>query len=105
MLDWLANTYNAFIDFLWQLILSIFDMLKDLFIFVIESLMDIGLLFLDGVGALMDGLNIAQYWAFLPAETAHTMSLIGLSEAMGMIVTCLTVRFLLQTIPFVRWGS
>jgi len=105
MLDWFANRWNDFIDFMWRLVLSLYDMFKDFFIWIMESLMTVAVTMLDGVGALMSGLDIAQYMTFLPAETTYMLSQIGLSQAMGMIVTSISVRFILQTIPFVRWGS
>ena len=80
-------------------------MLKDFFYFIIESLLSVGVLILNGVGSLLDGLDIAQYATYLPPETTHMLGQIGLSQALGMVVTCLTVRFTLQMIPFVRWGS
>lgn len=105
MLDWFANRWNDLIDFLWRLVLSLYDMLKDFFMWVIESLMDIGIYILDGVGSLLDGLNIAQYFTALPPETIYMLKITGFSEAMGMIVVCLGIRFTIQMIPFVRWGS
>jgi len=105
MLDWLANRWNDFIDFLWRLVLSLYDLLKDFFIWIMESLLDVGLLMLDGVGGLMTGLDVTQYFSAIPPETSFILSQIGLSQATGMIVTCLAVRFTLQMIPFVRWGS
>lgn len=105
MLDWFAERWNAFVDFTWKIILSLFDLLKDFFIWIMEQLMDVAILMLDGVGSLMSGLDIAQYMSFLPAETVSILGQIGLSQAMGMIVTSISVRFILQTIPFVRWGS
>lgn len=104
MLDWFANRWNDFIDFMWKLLLSVFDMLKDFFIWIMESIMDIAIGLLNGVGAMMSGLDIAQY-SGLPPETAYTLNQIGLSQAMGMVITCIGIRFILQTIPFVRWGS
>lgn len=105
MLDWFAQRWNEFIDFMWRLVLSIFDMLKDFFIWIMDGLMTIAVAMLDTVGSIMSGLDIAQYMAFLPPETTSMLSQVGLSQAMGMIVTCISVRFILQTIPFVRWGS
>lgn len=105
MLDWLANRWNDLVDFLWQLVLSLFDMLKDFFIWIMETLLDVAIVMLDGVGFMMDGLDIAQYISALPPETSYMLSQIGLSQAMGMIITCISIRFILQTIPFVRWGS
>jgi hypothetical protein len=105
MLDWLASRFNDIIDFFWRLVLSIFDMLKDLFYFIIEALMMVGVTILNGLGSLMSGLDIAPFFSALPAETLSIMTQIGISQALGMIVTCLGIRFILQMIPFVRWGS
>jgi hypothetical protein len=105
MLNFFIEMWNGFVDFFWQIVLSFFDILKDFFFWIMEQLFTVGILLLDGVGSLMSGLNVAQYISGLPPETAHTMSLIGISEAMGMVITCLGIRFLLQLIPFVRWGS
>ena len=105
MLDWFAARWNDLIDLLYSLLLSLFDILKDLFYWIMEQLLSFGAIILDGVGSLMTGLNVSQYMTFLPSETIYIISIIGLGEAMGMIVTCLTVRFFLQLIPFVRWGS
>lgn len=105
MLDWLANRWNEFIDFVWRIVLSIFDMLKDFFIWVMETILDAAIALLDGISSLVDGLDVASYFGSLPPETANMLSQLGLSEAMGMIITAITVRFLLQMIPLVRWGS
>jgi hypothetical protein len=105
MLNFFVEMWNSFVDFSWQLVLSVFDMLKDLFYWLMEQLFTVGILILEGVGSLISGLSVAQYISALPSQTAHTMSIIGISEAMGMVITCLGIRFLLQLIPFVRWGS
>ena len=105
MLNWFANRWNDFVDFMWRLMLSLFDMLKDFFYWIMEQLFEVGIIIIDSVGSLMNGLNVAQYISALPTTTAHMMSQIGIGEAMGMIITCLSVRFILQMIPFVRWGS
>jgi hypothetical protein len=41
---------------------------------------------------------IADQYAWLLGAT-------GMSQAIAIIATAMGVRFLLQTIPFVRWGS
>jgi hypothetical protein len=105
MLDWFAETYNDFIDFLYRLLLSLMDMLKDIFLWIMEQLLDVGKLLLDGVGSMMSGLDISQYFEMIPPETGYYLNLLGVSQGMGMIVTCLAVRFLLQLIPFTRLGS
>ena len=105
MLDWLANRFNDLIDFLWLLVLSFFDMLKDFFIWIMELILDAALLLMDGLSGLLDGLSTVGTFGALPPETMHMLSTLGLSEALGMIVTALSIRLLLQLIPFVRLGS
>lgn len=105
MLDWLANRWNDSIDFIWRIVLSLFDMLKDFFIWIVETLMDGAILLIDGLSSLLGGISAVGGMGMLPAETAGTLSQIGLTEAVGMIVVSLSIRFLLQLIPFVRWGS
>lgn len=105
MLDWLANAFNKFIDFLYALLLTLFDMLKDLLFWIFEQIFTVALFLLDGLGSLIEGLNVAQYFSALPPETIYLLSISGFGEAMGMITTCLVIRFLIQMIPLVRWGS
>lgn len=105
MLAWLASRFNDIVDFFWRLVLSVFDMLKDLFYFIMDAVLTVGVTILDGLGLLMSGLDIAPFFTALPPETLSIMTQIGISQALGMIVTCLGIRFILQMIPFVRWGS
>jgi hypothetical protein len=105
MLDFFAELWNDFVDFSYSLLLSLLVMLKDLFYFILEQVFDLALLVLDGMGTLFNGLNISQYMSALPTQTISIISVIGLGEAMGMIVTCLSIRMLLQLIPFIRLGS
>lgn len=44
-------------------------------------------------------------WAGLPASTIDMMQAIGVSTALGIVVSALGIRFMLQLIPFVRLGS
>lgn len=105
MQDFIAETYNGFVDFMYSLLLTLFDILKDFFYWILEQLFTGVLYSLDGLGYLFSGLDVAQYIALIPPETAHIMSQIGFSSAMTMIITSLTIRFFLQLIPFVRFGS
>lgn len=105
MLDWFANRWNDFVDFLWRIVLSVFDMLKDLFIWILEALMDLAILLIDGISYLFDGLATVGTFGSLPPETTNMLSMLGVAEGLGLIVTALTIRLLLQLIPFVRLGS
>lgn len=41
----------------------------------------------------------------IPAEYAWVLGATGMSQAVGIIAGAMLVRFTLQSIPFVRWGS
>jgi hypothetical protein len=80
-------------------------MLKDFFMWCVESLLDVALLLLNVVGSMMEGLDVAKYFTMLPSQTIYMLQITGFSEAMGMIISCIGIRFIIQMIPFVRWGS
>ncbi|MFH7043962.1 hypothetical protein ABT392_16820 [Paucibacter sp. JuS9] len=47
----------------------------------------------------------AGAWAGLPAELLEVLAAIGLSTSVGLIVTALGIRLMLQLVPFTRLGS
>lgn len=74
---------------------------------------DLGCWLFDGmlsiaIGAL-NAINIPfdpqTYYSMIPPEVGQMLGAIGLTQAITIIVAALVIRFLLQTIPFVRWGS
>lgn len=105
LLDWLAETWNEFKIFLWSIVLSIFEMYKDLFIFLFEQFLNLAHLALNGMDSYFDGLNISAYTSLIPPDVSWFLGQIGLTQALTMIVTAITIRILLQLIPFTRLGS
>lgn len=49
--------------------------------------------------------NPQTYFSMIPADAVQMMGYIGVTQSLAMIVAALVIRFALQTIPFVRWGS
>ncbi|TMP30183.1 VSK receptor [Pseudoalteromonas rubra] len=105
MLEWLAKTWVDFQQFLYSILLTLLDALKDLFYFIFEIFMDLVVVILEGMGALFEGLDISGYINGIPPNVAYYMGAVGLGEATGMIITSLTIRFMLQLVPFTRLGS
>lgn len=105
MLDWLAQKWVEMQQFFYSLLLTIGTLLKDLFIFIYESFLNISVLTVSALDGLFDGLDIAQHFSSLPPEVTYYASALGLSQAMSMIIISITIRFLLQLIPFIRLGS
>jgi hypothetical protein len=49
--------------------------------------------------------SVAGSWAGLPAGVIEVLAAVGVPTAVGMIVTALGIRLLLQLVPFTRLGS
>lgn len=105
MLDWFANRWNDFLDVLYSVLLSVFDMLKDAFCFVFESILSVVSFALDGLGSMLGVLDIVQYLSILPPEVQNVMALAGVNDASSIIVAAIGIRLLLQLVPFTRLGS
>ena len=85
---------------------AIFCWLQDFF----YSLHDLGLTAWDSVLAPADAtlasLDVSALSApIIPDAYAWVLGATGLAPALAIIATAMLTRFILQTIPFVRWGS
>lgn len=105
MLDWFAKRWGELLNFLYSLVLSIYDVLHDFACFIFESLLNIALTSLGALGSILNTMDISQHLTFLPDEIKNTMSLVGISDASVIIIAAITVRIFLQLIPFTRLGS
>lgn len=98
VLSWVVSIITTLFAGLWSL-------LTDFFIFVIDQLFALVLYIVGGMTWNFSTFNPVTYWNQLPASLISVLNLIGVPIALGMIVTALGIRFILQLIPFVRWGS
>lgn len=105
MLDWFAERWNDFIDFSYRIIMTFFDLLKDLFFWGIDSVLGFVISIIDGMSYLFSTIDVVSLINGLPPETKQVLALTGISEAMSMVVACILIRVFLQLIPFVRLGS
>lgn len=85
-----------------QVFVDIWNMLTDLFCWLFESILAIAIGALDAIAIPF---NPQTYYNMIPSDVANMLGYIGIPQALSIIVAGLVIRFLLQTIPFVRWGS
>ena len=85
-----------------QLFLDLWAMWTDLFCWVFEGILGIATAALDAIDIPF---NPQTYYSLVPPDVANMLGVIGITQAFTIIVGALVVRFILQTIPFVRWGS
>lgn len=104
-MDWLAERWNDLIDYLYSLLLSLFDALKDVAFWLVESLLNLCLVILSSLDSIFNALTITDYMSMFPDDVVNMLALLGINQITMIIVTALGVRFVLQLIPLVRLGS
>ena len=89
---------------------AILSMIYCFLLDMIASFRDIGIESWDSVLGVLDrtlsaigtgGLALP----IIPAEYTWMLGATGMSQALTIVAGAMGVRFLLQTVPFVRWGS
>ncbi|EHK5084421.1 DUF2523 domain-containing protein [Vibrio alginolyticus] len=104
-MDWLVDLFNKLLVFLYQLLVSLFNMLKDLFFWAVEQVMEMVNMLLSGVFALFSPVDMSQYMTSIPPTVSWVMAAVGLPQCLSIILAAITVRLMLQLIPFTRLGS
>lgn len=105
MFEWITDLFNTLIEFLYRLVLSLVDMLSDMFLALFEQMLEAAKGLIGLISDMLAPVDISQYLTGLPSGVAWVMSQIGLPQALVIIITAITIRLILQLIPFVRLGS
>jgi hypothetical protein len=85
-----------------QVFVAAWHVLTDLIAWTFESLINVAI---GALNAIAIPFNPQTYYSMIPPEAAQMLGYIGIPQALSIIVSGLLIRFVLQTIPFVRWGS
>lgn len=85
-----------------QIFIDLWNIGTDFICWMFEGLLQISVNALDAIDTPF---NPQTYYAMIPQEAASLMGYIGVPQAISIVVAALVIRFTLQTIPFVRWGS
>lgn len=88
-----------------SLALTIWDILTDFLLFILDSLMMLVTYILQGIQMSLEMLDISQYLSGAPPEVLYGLSQSGIGSALGIVMVCGAIRLSLQLIPFVRLGS
>ncbi len=87
------------------LFVSFWDIFKDIFSWLFEQVMSIST---SAVGSIdvsaMSGYS-AMGWGSVTSEVANILGLLGVGTAITIIASAISIRLVLQLIPFVRLGS
>lgn len=102
--NFFKDMWQSFMKFMRDLILTLFDAFIDGFYFLFEMVILVVITLLSGLSEL-GTFTLAPFISDLPPEVTQFLSAMGFPEAVGMIGVALSIRLLLQIIPFVRLGS
>ncbi|MDO6580581.1 DUF2523 family protein [Photobacterium sp. 2_MG-2023] len=105
MFDWIVILFNMLLEFLYRMLLSGLEMLKDLFYLLFEQILAGAKMLAGSIANLLAPINLSQYLTGLPTEIGWVFGQLGLPQAIAMIITAITIRLILQLIPFTRLGS
>lgn len=97
-LDWLVVQLKS-------MILTLWDMLSDFLILIVDLFMDLGIAFLDGMSDLLKVVDLSSYINDMPSEVQTVLALTGFGSAISMVMAAAAARLLMQLVPFVRLGS
>ena len=89
---------------------AILSMIYCFLLDMIASFRDVGIESWDSVLGVLDATLGAigtggLVLPLIPAEYTWMLGATGMSQALAIVAGAMGVRFLLQTVPFVRWGS
>lgn len=102
---WVGSALGWLVSLLVQVFVDLFEMAMDLFLAVLEVVFSLVLLLVQGLGALPGAEIISQTMDAIPPGWWLMTTRLHIPEAMGIVLSAVVVRFLLQLIPFVRLGS
>ena len=89
---------------------AILSMIYCFLLDMIASFRDVGIESWDSVLGVLDATLGAigtggLILPIIPAEYTWMLGATGMSQALAIVAGAMGVRFALQTVPFVRWGS
>lgn len=102
---WLTDFWLSIVNFGKSFGLTLWDIFKDGCIYLLEFILEAVQIILDGMGTLFAAMDLAQYVDGIPPDVAQIMGLIGLGQAVSIILAAISIRVVLQLIPFTRLGS
>lgn len=98
--DFFLNLSNFFKD----IFISLWDFVKDFFYWIFETITNVAV----GLITSLDVSGIASHtgaFGSIPAVILNVCGLLHMGTCMAIIGSALVIRFILQLIPFVRFGS
>ncbi|MDP1712884.1 MAG: DUF2523 family protein [Candidatus Nanopelagicaceae bacterium] len=91
-------------DLFTDVFIAAWDFFMDGVSWVFDKLLDLAV---SAVGGMSTGIftDAAQAFQLIPPDVLQILSLLGVGQCIAIITAAITIRLVLQLIPFVRLGS
>ena len=99
------SIFDAAINIVKSALLTLWDMLKDLLIFIADTVMTVGMVILEGFATTLALVDLSKHITGFPPEVQYLFTMTGFGAAISIVMLAGTARLLMQLIPFVRLGS
>lgn len=107
--NWFVSAATWLMQLFQKIVVTVFLFCQDYLCWAFDALLSLVIEVLGGVcnacGLSGEMLDVASVFALLPAGLIGLLGALGFVDAIKLITCALIIRFVLQTIPFVRWGS
>ena len=97
--------WDSIVNFVKDAFESLLLLLVDFVCLIFEALLDLVKVAMDGIFSSIDTSMLTQAMGSVPAQMLHVAQMVGVGEAVGIVLTAITIRFILQLIPLIRTGS
>lgn len=102
--DFFDNFFFNLSGFFKDIFTSLWDLIKDFFYWIVETITNLAVSLIGS----FDVSGIASHtgaFGSIPNEILNVCGLLHMGTCLSIIGTALVIRFALQLIPFVRFGS
>lgn len=100
----LQDFFNSLLGLVTSIFLSLWTILTDIFLWVFDQLMSLMVSIVSALDLAAITSNAAVFGE-IPAEVLNVLGLCGIGECLVVLAAAITIRILLQLIPFTRLGS
>lgn len=105
MFKWLKDIYQKIMDLIYSIYISIRDILFDIPLWIFDEIFKLGNLAIHSILQLFKPFDLSNYLTFIPPEVSWVLSMIGFPQCLAIIASAISIRLVLQLIPFTRLGS
>ena len=103
VLGWLNYLLDSFKNIVFGIFESFWYFVKDCFFWLIDQFFTFGDYVFTQITSMFPEIgHISSSWGSLPGELLWVLSASGVDTAIGMIVSAMAIRFVLNFIPFVK---